>query len=214
MSERELHFASLGSVVAGLTHEINSRAQGIDPLRGHPGRAMDLLQDGRERLYVKPFNETGISMYERELAVWQRAQDEYAKGERLCESPIERDLLAALLTTDWRYFSTENALVHDAKDFEEPFPESNVVIVPQMQIARYRLDFGLVLRRGERRHIIAIECDGRDFHHADRDRTRDGYLVSFGIQTIRRTGSDIHATPLRGATLIAESIQHWWEFGQ
>jgi hypothetical protein len=213
-NEREIQFSSIGAVAAAVAHEANSRAMGVDGLQGHPGRAIDVLCEGRSRLFVKPYMETGVSVIEREPAVWKRAQHEYAKGERLCDSPIERDLLAALLTTDWAYFATENALVHDAKDYDEAFPASNVVIVPQMQIARYRLDFGLVLRRGDRRHIIAVECDGKDFHQFDRDNARDGYLVSFGIQTIRRTGSDIFTMPLRGATLIAESIQHWWEFGQ
>jgi very-short-patch-repair endonuclease len=213
-NEREIQFSSIGAIAAAVAHEANSRAMGVDGLQGHPGRAIDILNEGRSRLFIKPATDAGVSRVEREAAVWQRAQQEYAKGERLCDSPIERDLLAALLTTDWGYFATENAVVHDSKDHNEAFPASNVVIVPQMQIARYRLDFGLVLCRYHRRHIIAVECDGRDFHQLDRDNARDGYLVSFGIQTIRRTGSDIFTMPLRGATLIAESIQHWWEFDQ
>lgn len=209
MSERETHFTSLDGALAGLMHQLESRVEGVNPLPGHPGRGFDLLRDGRSRLHVKHVE--GQSRAEREEEVWTRALAEYRKGERICESPIERDLLAALLTADWSYFYTENAVVHDEKNFNETFPEAHVVIVPQMHVARYRLDFGLVLQRGDVRRILALECDGKGFHDLSRDLDRDVYLFSYGIQTIRRTGSEIYRTPIGGVSDIVAGIAHWWE---
>jgi very-short-patch-repair endonuclease len=203
------HFISVGQAFDGLVHEIESAAKGIDPLPGHPGRGPATLDNGRSRLFVKG-GEPGRRS-DREEVVWQIAKEQYEKGEKLCESPIERTLLAALLTADWGYFGTENALVHNPNVFEEEFPDCNVVIVPQLRIAKYRLDFALVLRGGRHHQVIAFECDGKQFHDAAVDRERDFYLQAFGIITHRISGADLNKRPLAATDEIVLGIYHWWE---
>lgn len=79
-----------------------------------------------------------------------------------------------------------------------------VMISPQVRIAvptiddrRYRLDFAVVLERGDRRAYIALECDGHDFHtnpdDVQRDKVRDRDLASLGWVTLRFTGAEIAA---------------------
>lgn len=203
------HSRSLDNVLAGVLHEARAAASGVDPLRGHPGRGRDTLDNGRSRLFVKPSADATRS--EREEVIWQRAIVEYEKGEKLCESPIERNMLAAMLTADWGYFSTENAVVHNVVDFEEDFPDANVVLVPQLQIARYRLDFGLMLRLGRGKQLFALECDGKQFHNSATDRERDWYLNSYGVITLRFSGADLNAGPLSAVDEAVVGIFHWWE---
>jgi very-short-patch-repair endonuclease len=78
----------------------------------------------------------------------------------------------------------------------ECWPNKPVVIAPQFVIARYRLDFLVALRAKDYRRLVAIECDGRDYHSlvedVERDKHRDEYLKSFGIRTLRYTGSWIY----------------------
>ena len=206
MTERELHFNSIGAVAGWITHDLECAATGENPIRRHPGRGEDLLSDGRSRLFVKAVDGSRV---EREEMVWQRALAEFRKGSPLCESPIERDLLAGLLTADWGYFHTENAVIHDCRN--EEFPDEPVVIAPQLVVARYRLDFALVLRRGKITRTVAIECDGKDYHDRERDNRRDEYLSALGIGTIRHGGQDIHRIPLGCANEIAEGVAFWWE---
>lgn len=201
------HFQSLSHAIDGVVHQVSAVSAGIDPLRGHPGRGPATLENGRTRLYVKASDEPRSV---REETIWAVAQAQYAKGEKLCESPIERSLLAAMLTADWGYFATENALVHDPNSGEE-FPDANVVFVPQLRIARFRLDFALVLTMGRNHQIFALECDGREFHDAIADRDRDFYLHSFGIITHRFSGLQLNAGPLAAVDEVVVGLCHWWE---
>lgn len=203
------HARLLKNVLAGVIHEAQTTAAGVDPLRGHPGRGRDTLENGRSRLFVKSV--PGKLRSGCEEVVWNRAVAEYEKGENLCESPIERSMLAAILTADWGYFSTENALVHNAANFDEEYPDANVVVVPQLRIARYRLDFGLMLRAGRGKQLFALECDGRQFHDSAADRERDWYLNSFGVITHRFSGLDLNAGPLSAVDEVVTGIFHWWE---
>jgi hypothetical protein len=199
----------LGNVLDGLLHEIDAASAGVNPLPGHPGRGRDTLENGRSRLWVK--GSMPDTRSEREAAVWEIAKEQYEKGQVLCESPIERSLLGAVLTADWGYFGTENALVHNPNDVSEEFPEANVVVVPQLRIGRYRVDFALVLRAGPRRQVFALECDGKEFHNAAADRDRDFYLQSYGVITHRFSGSDLNRRPLASIDEFAFGVYHWWE---
>jgi len=208
MTKRDTaHFLSLSHAIEGVVHQVHATSAGVDPLRGHPGRGPATLENGRTRLYVKASDEPRSV---REEAVWAEAQAQYAKGEKLCESPIERSMLAAMLTADWGYFATENALVHDPNSGED-FPDANVVFVPQLRIARFRLDFALVLNMGRWHQIFALECDGKEFHDAVADRERDFYLQSLGIITHRFTGVALNVGPIAATDEVVLGICHWWE---
>ena len=73
---------------------------------------------------------------------------------------------------------------------------TNLAIVPQFNIGRYRIDFVVVYGIDGSLKKVAIECDGHEFHErtkeqARRDRSRDRFLQSQNIPVFRFTGSEI-----------------------
>lgn len=149
-------------------------------------------EDFSERRLIK----SGLAPADASQAIG-RARTRFMETHMLCESPIERIMLAALSMTviDGRSSGILPS-IHDVSS-GEPWPDSLVVIVPQFVIAKYRLDF-LICVNGQRlnRALIAIECDGKDYHSSreqiERDAERERYLVNFGIATLRYGGSDIY----------------------
>jgi very-short-patch-repair endonuclease len=125
-----------------------------------------------------------------------KASDRFYETVNICESPIEKMMLAILSMTVMPKSECFPPAIHDLQS-GEPWPYGPVVIVPQFVVARYRLDF-LVCIDGERarRSLICIECDGAEHHHGHEDRQRDAererYLKNFGIATLRYTGKTIH----------------------
>jgi len=75
---------------------------------------------------------------------------------------------------------------------ESPFEESvaetlsqyGVEVVPQVGVAGFRIDLGVVDSKRPGRYLLGIECDGRTYHSArsarDRDRLRQEVLESLG----------------------------------
>jgi len=61
-------------------------------------------------------------------------------------------------------------------------------LTPQAQygIIKYRVDFAFPAQR------LAVECDGRGWHDAERDARRDAHLEVLGWKTLRFTGSEIY----------------------
>ena len=61
-------------------------------------------------------------------------------------------------------------------------------LTPQAQygIIRYRVDFAFPTQH------LAVECDGRGWHDAERDAGRDAHLEALGWMTLRFTGSEIY----------------------
>lgn len=200
---------SLGSVSAGLMHDINSAAAGVDPIKGHPGRSRDILRFGLPRF------EAHVARVTDTFAITDEARAsidaEFAKGEALCESPIERNLLAALITGDWPACRALHPAVHDAKNYDEPFPRCEVVIVPQMMMLRYRLDLGLVVGRLDAKPLlIGIECDGKQFHQdAQKDRERDAYFFALGVRVIRIGGAALNQHPIAIADALIDQVGEW-----
>lgn len=205
---RDSTFTTLGTAMTQVTRAAQAVAKGESTLRTNPGRGPDVLADGRSRLNIicKPFER-----HEREPIVWQAVVAEYEKGEALCESPIERMMLASLLTADWSYFGVEFPLVVDLRQSSAFIPpDASLAIIPQLTIARYRCDFALVMKRGITWRCIAVECDGAEFHDARRDQGRDFNLACLGIQTVRFSGQRINTEPLAIGNEIAEGLPHWW----
>lgn len=108
-----------------------------------------------------------------------------------CQSPIEQLLGMAL----W---------------FEFVIPEDYVLVEMQYPVRaggkNYHLDFAII---HDQQHIpekdrclIAIECDGHDYHErtkeqAKHDKQRDRDLQLAGWHVLRFTGSEIHNNPLK-----------------
>lgn len=141
----------------------------------------------------------------------------------LCESPIERVMLAALMrqvgaSIDFGMFS--NVLLvgaapgaYMAGSVTRSADDGQVLFVPQLEVdtdgPRYRLDIAVLDVNADKtlRQKIAIECDGHEFHdrtkeQATRDRARDRALQSHGWKVLRFTGSDI----VRGPTWAAAEV--------
>src|SRR6185437_12020776 len=113
-------------------------------LRTHPGKGRTTFDLGAHRL-ERHATEMGMRSdgveYIRRLA-WEQ----YQKAVPMLESPIERAMMGALITGRWAGFVTIPPLVHDSRrDSRESLPPGDLVIVPQMALFKYRLDFGLVV---------------------------------------------------------------------
>lgn len=128
----------------------------------------------------------------------------------LCESPIEKIMLVGLMTMP----CNAAPFVHDPMS-GDPFPEKAVVISPQFVIARYRLDFLLTVQRKGNPFLLAVECDGIQFHGAldkrDDDLERDQYLMSFGVRTVRYYGQTIRSRRHKCADEIAAIVNEEME---
>lgn len=129
-----------------------------------------------------------------------------------CESPIEKRLLAALISEGgtgcihhWGGFSFQ---VRDFKWDSRPVaPYDTVFFFCQAGIGRYRADFLLDVNTYDQRQTIVVECDGHAYHErtkeqAARDRSRDRWMVEKDITVLRYTGSEI----VRDAVGCAEQI--------
>lgn len=139
-------------------------------------------------------------------ALVQGALNQFTEKRRLCESPIEEMMLAALALMVVPDTGCFPPAVHDVNS-GEPWPIKPVVIVPQFVIARYRLDFMVsITMPGISPVRLAVECDGRKYHTERRnvfaDQARDKYLSAFGIATLRYTGQRI----FRHGHLLAQEI--------
>jgi hypothetical protein len=199
---------TIGSLARSSLHEAHARSEGVDPLKGHPGRSPDILRHGRPRFEAHVERITSLPA---DAAAWSSLEAEFERGQRLCESPIERNMLAALVTGDWPVCRSLFPAIHNAKDFSEAFPRNEVVIVPQMALLRFRLDLGLVVGRMDRRPlIVGIECDGKDFHQdGQKDRERDAYFSAIGVRVIRLSGRALNFEPIAVADAIIDGIEQW-----
>lgn len=180
-----------------------------ESLRATAGKGKTTLDLGMYRLRDQAvsmgMNADGADYVER------RARAQYDKAVSFTESPIERAMIAALLTGRWLGFETIPPIVHNAtKGSIELLPLGDVIIVPQLAFVRYRLDFGIVVEKDGRRQVVAVECDGAAFHaDAVKDRFRDAYLDSWGVPTFRATGSSLDKDPIGAADEIIGSICRW-----
>ena len=179
------------------------------PLGERPGKGLTILEMGMDRIREQAarmgMNVDGIAYVERQV------REQYTKAMRFTESPIERTMLAALLTGRWAGCETIPPRIHNAtKDSIELLPLGDVVIVPQMAFVRFRLDFGIIIEKDGRRQIVAVECDGAEFHtDAAQQRFRDAYLNSWNVPTFRFRGSVIHEDAIREADILIGAICNW-----
>lgn len=137
--------------------------------------------------------------------ICDRAHTEIRRGLKLCESPLERRVLPYLVCQDYQGLESGYASVHVPKT-DAFLPPGGVVVVPQMAFMKFRADFGLVAFKKGFRFIVAIECDGKDYHNAEADAARDAYFLSWGIPTVRATGKDVYKQARSIAAQAADAL--------
>jgi very-short-patch-repair endonuclease len=129
--------------------------------------------------------------------------EEFNKVEGLCESAIERRILPWLIYEDYGH-GHQVARTYNYKTAQAPF-RTPVLIVPQFAILRFRVDFMVIVKDDAGRcSMIAVECDGFDFHEVQRDQQRDGHLAMLGVKTVRASGESITADPRSVSGRVAE----------
>ena len=144
----------------------------------------------------------------------ERVRGELERSLPLCESPIERLMLIGMaympLPQNPELFPSIFDVVHDPL-----MPVKGVVIAPQFQLGRYRLDFYLqwnwCANTGNASRLC-VECDGKEYHdysqkdHYTRDKIRDGFIASFGCETDRYSGAQIYKSGPECADMIRMRI--------
>jgi very-short-patch-repair endonuclease len=141
----------------------------------------------------------------------EKIRGQFIQAASACGSPIEQILLAAIV---WVAYGPEKQLVeiwdavaHSAK------PLGDVVIAPQYQIGRHRVDFAIFINIVANEEIrIVVECDGHNFHEktkvqAARDKSRNRDLQIAGWKVLSFTGSEIWQDRTRCAAIVAELVK-------
>jgi len=128
-------------------------------------------------------------------------------GLEICDSPIERTLLPALVCSDFGVVSDFPAKMHDPR--RECLPDGPVIIIPQFAFARSRMDFGMAVRFKGQLQMFCIECDGAAFHRAANNIVRDGYFASWGIPTARLSGREIYDDTFAAAQKALAPLHSW-----
>lgn len=141
---------------------------------------------------------------------FRQAEEAIHKGFSLCHSSIEQRLLPYLVFADYGPYLDSPGRVHDTKN-DRLLPGWAVFIAPQFYFVRYRIDLAVVGRVEGQTKIVAVECDGKNYHAADADRVRDEYLKDYGIKTVRVSGGDVFRDPQAAATKVSELFQEWAE---
>lgn len=178
---------SIGTITASLAHQKNISQE-----------LAKVIGEGLERSDQKSFSET-----------FPKRKLDYAgivDATSLCESPIEKIMLAGMLTMP----SDVAPVVHDPMS-GEPFPVHALVVTPQFVIARYRLDFLVTVQRLKAPPCsFAVECDGIQFHGSldkrKSDYERDLYLNAIGIKTVRYYGQEIKQLGFKCADDVAAIV--------
>jgi very-short-patch-repair endonuclease len=143
------------------------------------------------------------------------AREDWNEKKGLCESPIEQRLLAAMMSCPYLLDGYSWASIGSREQIEG-YESRETLIVPQLELGRYRLDFGVVWYRPKAGLItVAVECDGHAFHErtkeqAARDKSRDRSLLAMGWPVMRFTGSEIYADADACANDVADAIFETW----
>lgn len=109
--------------------------------------------------------------------------------EPICGSPIEVLFACALFTT----VEGMHGEIQVLKPTQNIPDQAEFFLKPQTQIGAHRVDF---LLGGKGLNALVVECDGREFHHAnrqqiDRDRQRDRDINELGYRVLRYPGTQI-----------------------
>lgn len=136
--------------------------------------------------------------------------------ERVCESPIEIALGAAILTADQlEHENVRPGLTLSGVREVGDYPKQIALLIPQMPWEGYRIDFAIRLPR-YRFGYLFIECDGHDFHErtkqqAARDRQKDRLIQQAGIPILRFTGAEIYRSAGDCAAQVIRFIEERYD---
>ena len=129
-----------------------------------------------------------------------------------CESPIEKLMMAGLLFADWHPFLSIPAVVlHPG----QTMPEGDLIIAPQFNFGRYRLDFLVIGKDGRgNQKWVNVECDGEEYHNStkaqwDADRERDKYMRAANIEVIRHSGAELYNDATGCAAEVVFELVRW-----
>jgi len=128
-----------------------------------------------------------------ELRDWIAARHPSDKS----ESPVEQ-LFHSSLTLLWDHLMLPR--------------NASLAVTQQAPIGNYRADFLFTVTKMEGgKARIVIELDGHDFHErtkeqASRDKARDRWMTSNGIEVLRFTGSDVWRNPFKCVAECADRI--------
>lgn len=196
----------IGIALDALAYDMGHDKDDADYLRNHPGNSSEALNSAGARLRKHP---KLVSLSDSEFAlVMNEVRAEYKKSQALCESPIERTMLAALMTANWYFVANPFVPVYDAAQ-KGRMPDMPVVIIPQFKVLNYRLDIAIAAKGKSRGMLFAVECDGAEFHDAIADSERDLNLKTIGITTLRVSGSRVYKDPAAAADCIIDHIWFW-----
>lgn len=125
-----------------------------------------------------------------------------------CESSLEQITGTELLRYD--YGSRANGIpriLRSAK-FDDEF-DNGVTICPQMAFPHVRVDFGIVVKAGDAKKIIAIECDGEEYHKDKaRDKRRDAHVARYDVEVIRISSAEW--SPEIVEQRLCKQLHRWW----
>ena len=163
--------------------------------------------DGKIRYNFGPLS--GQSGWRRLNVLTTRAREQMRvfSSMRADDMTVSREMRGAVLLRDFiKYAETgvllAGPLVSAAAEVDSPFEEEvlhaltahGVELVPQVGVAGYRIDFGVVDAELPGRFVCGIECDGAAYHSAesarDRDRLREEVLRGLGWELHRLWSTD------------------------
>jgi very-short-patch-repair endonuclease len=139
-------------------------------------------------------------------------------GDLGLESPIERILAAAFeyyfaIDPCWpgNVWSLRGTTLEWCR---EPIPIDipRVSIYSQVPAGSYWIDFVVRYQSNGTVFVIAVECDGHEFHErtkeqAEHDKRRDRYLQSLGLTVLHFTGSEIWREAIECARSVLDLLQ-------
>lgn len=142
-------------------------------------------------------------------ALYSRLAPAFRKGEPLCESPIEKVMLGALMAVDFERGQAIFPQVFDCR-LDSVMPDVAVVICPQFPFIRFRVDFMVLIRHGDHVGQFVCEADGQAFHDASYDRARDTLMYSAGVAGIFRVGGKkLMGSPNSALLPLEKMIADW-----
>lgn len=125
-----------------------------------------------------------------------------------CESPIELTLLPWLLTRHYRPFQFNPLVLLPGEGNRLEYGQ--IALVPQMPLGRFRADFVLVGKGRDFFRFFVIECDGADYHNAEKDAERDRIIKNENKRVkyiVRLRGGAIMFNPRKCAEIVQECVR-------
>ena len=169
---------------------------------------------GRVSMNFGPLNRDGgarrlnvaITRARRELLVFSTLRPEQMDVSRVRSDGV-RDLKDFLEFAERGPVAFAEAVSGSPGDWESPFEEAVArrlmargwTVHPQVGVASYRIDIGIVHPDAPGRYLAGVECDGAAYHSSatarDRDKLRQDVLERLGWSLLRVWSTDFRANP-------------------